>query len=127
EMPTAQHCEMFANSIVKLTMVHEQVIRFWSGFRRDAHPVAIMVGVVGALSAFYHDSIDIKDPVQREMASIRMIAKMPTIAAMAYKYSRGQPFIYPWNKLKYSANFLHMCFATPGKEAEVDRRVSSAM
>jgi len=107
--------------------VHEQMIRFYSGFRRDAHPMAIMVGVVGALSAFYHDSIDIKDPVQREMASIRMIAKMPTIAAMAYKYSKGQPFIYPWNKLKYSANFLHMCFATPGKEAEVDPRLASAM
>src|SRR6186713_3674400 len=91
--------EAFENSIVKHTMVHEQMIRFYSGFRRDAHPMAIMVGVVGALSAFYHDSIDIKDPVQREMASIRMIAKMPTIAAMAYKYSIGQPFIYPRNEL----------------------------
>ena len=127
ELPTAQQYEVFENSIVKHTMVHEQMIRFYSGFRRDAHPMAIMVGVVGALSAFYHDSIDIKDPVQREMASIRMIAKMPTIAAMAYKYSKGQPFIYPWNKLKYSANFLHMCFATPGKEAEVDPRLASAM
>jgi citrate synthase len=127
ELPTAQQYDAFENSVVKHTMVHEQMIRFYSGFRRDAHPMAIMVGVVGALSAFYHDSIDIKDPAQREMASIRMIAKMPTIAAMAYKYSRGQPFIYPWNKLKYSANFLHMCFATPDKEDEVDPRLASAM
>src|SRR6516162_9839983 len=127
ELPTAQQYEAFENSIVRHTMVHEQMIRFYSGFRRDAHPVAIMVGVVGALSAFYHDSIDIRDPAQREMASIRLIAKMPTIAAMAYRYSRGQPFIYPWNKLKYSANFLHMCFATPGKEAEIDPRLASAM
>src|SRR5215813_7515551 len=127
ELPTKDQYETFCNLITRHTMVHEQMIRFYSGFRRDAHPMAIMVGVVGALSAFYHDSIDIKDPVQREMASIRMIAKMPTIAAMAYKYSRGQPFIYPWNKLKYSANFLHMCFATPGKEAEVDPRLASAM
>ena len=101
-------------------MVHEQMTRFYTGFRRDAHPMAVMVGVVGALSAFYHDSIDIKDPVQREMASIRMIAKMPTIAAMAYKYSIGQPFIYPRNELKYSANFLHMCFAVPCEEYKVD-------
>src|SRR5262249_61033266 len=127
EMPTAQHCEMFANSIVKLTMVHEQVIRFYSGFRRDAHPMAIMVGVVGALSAFYHDSIDIKDPVQREMATIRMIAKMPTIAAMAYKYSIGQPFIYPRNELDYSSNFLHMCFAVPCEEYKVDPVLAQAM
>jgi citrate synthase len=111
ELPTAKQYEAFESSIIKHTMVHEQMIRFYSGFRRDAHPMAVMVGVVGALSAFYHDSIDIKDPAQREMASIRMIAKMPTIAAMAYKYSLGQPFIYPRNKLKYSANFLHMCFA----------------
>ena len=127
ELPTAQQYEAFEDSIVRHTMVHEQMIRFYSGFRRDAHPVAIMVGVVGALSAFYHDSIDIRDPAQREMASIRLIAKMPTIAAMAYRYSRGRPFIYPWNKLKYSANFLHMCFATPGKEAEIDPRLASAM
>jgi len=127
ELPTAQQYEAFEDSIVRHTMVHEQMIRFYSGFRRDAHPVAIMVGVVGALSAFYHDSIDIRDPAQREMASIRLIAKMPTIAAMAYRYSRGQPFIYPWNKLKYSANFLHMCFAAPGKEAEIDPRLASAM
>ena len=127
DLPTAKQYEVFENGIIKHTMVHEQMIRFYSGFRRDAHPMAVMVGVVGALSAFYHDSIDIRDPAQREMASIRMIAKMPTIAAMAYRYSRGQPFIYPWNKLKYSANFLHMCFATPGKEHEVDPKLASAM
>ena len=127
ELPTAQQYEAFDNLIVKHTMVHEQLTRFYSGFRRDAHPMAVMVGVVGALSAFYHDSIDIKDPAQREMASIRMIAKMPTIAAMAYKYSTGQPFIYPRNELKYSANFLHMCFAVPGEEYEVDPALASAM
>ena len=127
ELPTAQQYEAFDNRIVKHTMVHEQLTRFYSGFRRDAHPMAVMVGVVGALSAFYHDSIDIKDPVQREMASIRMIAKMPTIAAMAYKYSIGQPFIYPRNELKYSANFLNMCFAAPGKGYEVDPALASAM
>jgi citrate synthase len=127
ELPTAQKYEAFEDSVVKHTMVHEQMIRFYSGFRRDAHPVAIMVGVVGALSAFYHDSIDINDPAQRELATIRMIAKMPTLAAMAYKYSLGQPFIYPRNELKYSANFLHMCFATPGKEYKVNLDLASAM
>jgi citrate synthase len=127
ELPTAQQCEAFDNCIVKHTMVHEQLTRFYSGFRRDAHPMAVMVGVVGALSAFYHDSIDIKDPVQREIASIRMIAKMPTIAALAYKYSIGQPFIYPRNELKYSANFLHMCFAVPCEEYKVDSALASAM
>src|SRR6187431_1147040 len=127
ELPTSQQYEAFENSIVKHTMVHEQMIRFYSGFRRDAHPMAIMVGVVGALSAFYHDSIDIKDPAQREMASIRMIAKMPTIAAMAYRYSRGQPFMDPRNELKYSANFLHMCFAVPCEEYKVDPILARAM
>jgi citrate synthase len=127
ELPTAHQCEAFEHRIVKYTMVHEQMTRFYSGFRRDAHPMAVMVGVVGALSAFYHDSIDIKDPAQREMASIRMIGKMPTIAAMAYKYSIGQPFIYPRNELKYSTNFLHMCFAVPSEEYEVDPALASAM
>ena len=105
ELPTAQQYEAFEHRVVKYAMVHEQMTRFYSGFRRDAHPMAIVVGMVGALSAFYHDSIDIKDPVQRETASIRMIAKLPTIAAMAYKYSIGQPFINPRNELSYSANF----------------------
>src|SRR6187401_1650230 len=127
DLPTAQQYEAFENSIVKHTMVHEQMTRFYTGFRRDAHPMAVMVGVVGALSAFYHDSIDIKDPEQREMASIRMIAKMPTIAAMAYKYSIGQPFIYPRNELSYAANFLHMCFAVPCEEYKVDPILARAM
>ncbi|MGE5302299.1 MAG: citrate synthase [Alphaproteobacteria bacterium] len=127
ELPTAQQYAAFDSRFVNHTMVHEQLTRFYSGFRRDAHPMAVMVGVVGALSAFYHDSIDINDPIQREIASIRLIAKMPTIAAMAYKYSRGHPFIYPRNELKYSANFLHMCFAVPGRKYEVDPAFASAM
>ena len=127
ELPTKEQYETFCNLITRHTMVHEQMTRFYTGFRRDAHPMAVMVGVVGALSAFYHDSIDIKDPVQREMASVRMIAKMPTIAAMAYKYSIGQPFIYPRNELDYSANFLHMCFAVPCEEYKVDPILARAM
>ena len=127
ELPTLKQYSAFDNRIVKHTMVHEQMTRFYTGFRRDAHPMAVMVGVVGALSAFYHDSIDIKDPNQREMASIRMIAKMPTIAAMAYKYSIGQPFIYPRNELNYAANFLHMCFAVPCEEYKVDPVLARAM
>ena len=127
ELPTAQQYEAFEHRIAKYAMVHEQLIRFYSGFRRDAHPMAVMVGVVGALSAFYHNSIDIKDPAQREIASIRMIAKMPTIAAMAYKYSIGRSFVYPRNELTFSANFLHMCFAVPGEKYEVDPALASAM
>jgi len=127
ELPTREQYRAFDERIVKHTMVHEQMTRFYTGFRRDAHPMAVMVGVVGALSAFYHDSIDIKDPAQREMASIRMIAKMPTIAAMAYKYSIGQPFIYPRNELSYAANFLHMCFAVPCEEYKVDPILARAM
>jgi citrate synthase len=127
ELPTAEQYEAFKDRITRHTMVHEQMNRFFTGFRRDAHPMAIMVGVVGALSAFYHDSIDIRDPEQREMASVRMIAKMPTIAAMAYKYSAGQPFVYPKNDLDYSANFLRMCFAVPCEEYEVDPVLTRAM
>jgi citrate synthase len=127
ELPTAQQYEAFEHRVVKYAMVHEQMTRFYSGFRRDAHPMAIMVGMVGALSAFYHDSLDIRDPAQRETASMRMIGKMPTIAAMAYKYSIGQPFIYPRNELKYSANFLHMCFAMPSERYEIDPALASAM
>jgi citrate synthase len=103
----------FETAITMHTMLHEQMIRFFSGFRRDAHPMAVMVGVVGAMSAFYHDSTDITDPKQREIAIRRMIAKLPTIAAMAYKYSVGQPFMFPKNDLNYAANFLQMCFAVP--------------
>src|SRR4029078_2970539 len=127
ELPSREQYRAFDDRIVKHTMVHEQMTRFYTGFRRDAHPMAVMVGVVGALSAFYHDSIDIKDPEQREMASIRMIAKMPTIAAMAYKYSIGQPFIYPRNELDYSANFLHMCFAVPCEEYKVNPILARAV
>ena len=108
-------------------MVHEQMSRFFQGFRRDAHPMAVMCGCVGALSAFYHDSTDISDPHQRMVASIRMIAKMPTLAAMAYKYSIGQPFIYPKNELDYATNFLHMCFAVPCEEYKANPVLARAM
>jgi citrate synthase len=127
ELPTSAQYEEFCDRITRHTMVHEQMTRFYTGFRRDAHPMAVMVGVVGALSAFYHDSIDIKDQAQREIASVRMIAKMPTIAAMAYKYSIGQPFIYPKNDLDYSSNFLHMCFAVPCEEYKVNPVLARAM
>ncbi|MEW5965023.1 MAG: citrate synthase [Pseudomonadota bacterium] len=113
ELPTREQYKAFDGAISRHTMVHEQMNRFFTGFRRDAHPMAVMVGVVGALSAFYHDSTDINDPEQRRIAANRMIAKMPTIAAMAYKYSIGQPFIYPRNDLDYASNFLQMCFAVP--------------
>ena len=113
ELPTNGEFRDFRKTINNHTMVHEQMTRFFTGFRRDAHPMAVMVGVVGALSAFYHDSTDIYNPQHRVIATNRMIAKMPTIAAMAYKYSIGQPFIYPRNDLDYTSNFLQMCFATP--------------
>jgi hypothetical protein len=116
ELPTAAQKENFDDRVVHHTMVHEQMSRFFQGFRRDAHPMAVMVGCVGALSAFYHDSTDITDQTQRMIASIRMIAKMPTLAAMAYKYSVGQPFMYPKNELDYASNFLRMCFAVPCEE-----------
>ena len=127
ELPNASQYEDFKDRVTYHTMLHEQMNRFYTGFRRDAHPMAIMVGVVGALAAFYHDSTDIADPVQRDIASIRMIAKMPTIAAMAYKYSIGQPFIYPRNDLDYSANFLQMCFAVPCEEYKADPVLARAM
>ncbi len=127
ELPSAEQFTTFQRRITRHTMMHEQMNRFYTGFRRDAHPMAIMVGVVGALSAFYHDSIDIRDPVQRDMASVRMIAKMPTIAATAYKYSLGQPFVYPKNELEYSANFLNMCFALPCDEYKSDPVLARAM
>ncbi|OUS20910.1 citrate (Si)-synthase [Litorivita pollutaquae] len=127
ELPTAAQLEDFESRVTHHTMVHEQMHKFYSGFRRDAHPMAIMVGVVGAMSAFYHDSTDISDPWQREVASIRMIAKMPTIAAMAFKYTIGQPFVYPRNDLDYASNFLRMCFAVPAQEYEVNPILSRAM
>ena len=109
------------------TMVHEQLSNFYRGFRRDAHPMAIMCGVVGAMSAFYHDSTDIHDPMQRMIASRRLIAKIPTLAAMAFKYSLGQPFNYPRNNLSYAENFLHMCFAVPAEDYVVNPILASAM
>ncbi|GAA3872229.1 citrate synthase [Celeribacter arenosi] len=127
ELPTAAQMEDFECRVTNHTMVHEQMHRFFTGFRRDAHPMAIMVGVVGAMSAFYHDSIDINDPWQREVATIRLIAKMPTLAAMAYKYTIGQPFVYPRNDLDYAANFLRMCFSVPAEEYEVNPILSRAM
>jgi citrate synthase len=127
ELPNKEQYDDFVNRVTYHTMLHEQMNRFYTGFRRDAHPMAIMVGVVGALSAFYHDSTDISDPVQRDIAAIRMIAKMPTIAAMAYKYSVGQPFIYPRNDLDYASNFLYMSFAVPCDEYRVNPVLSRAM
>ncbi|MDP9195850.1 MAG: citrate synthase [Pseudomonadota bacterium] len=127
ELPTAARKEEFRKAITYHTMVHEQLIAFYRGFRRDAHPMAIMCGVVGALSAFYHDSTDIEDPQQRVIATHRLIAKMPTIAAMAYKYSVGQPFIYPRNDLGYAENFLHMCFAVPTEPYEVKPVLARAL
>ena len=127
ELPTKDEYKRFNHAITNHTMLHEQMSRFFTGFRRDAHPMAIMVGVVGALSAFYHDSTDIDDPHQRLVASRRMIAKMPTIAAMAYKYSVGQPFIYPRNDLDYAANFLHMCFSVPCEKYEPNPVFARAM
>ncbi|WP_300580816.1 citrate synthase [Marivita sp.] len=127
ELPSAAELEHFESTITRHTMIHEQMHNFFRGFRRDAHPMATMVGVVGAMSAFYHDSTDISDPLQREIASHRLIAKMPTIAAMAYKYSIGQPFVYPRNDLDYAANFLHMCFAVPAEQYQVDPIMARAM
>ncbi len=127
ELPTPAQKLDFDTRVTRHTMLHEQMTRFFSGFRRDAHPMAIMVGVVGALAAFYHDSTDISDPHQRMVASLRMIAKMPTIAAMAYKYSIGQPFVYPNNELGYAANFLNMCFSVPAEKYEVNPVLARAM
>ena len=127
ELPTASQAADFNKRVTYHTMVHEQMHRLFLGFRRDAHPMAIMCGVVGALSAFYHDSTDITDPYQRMVASIRLVAKMPTIAAMAYKYSVGQPFVYPKNDLDYASNFLRMCFAVPAEDYEVNPVMSRAM
>jgi citrate synthase len=127
ELPNAQQMLDFETRVTKHTMVHEQMQYFFRGFRRDAHPMATMVGVVGAMSAFYHDSTDVNDPWQREVAAIRMVAKIPTIAAMAYKYSIGQPFVYPKNSLDYAGNFLHMCFAVPAEEYVVDPILAKAM
>ena len=127
ELPTAAEYEEFSQLVTRHTMLHSQFDRFFEGFRRDAHPMAIMVGTVGALSAFYHDSLDIHDPVQRDISAIRLIAKMPTIAARAYKYHVGQPFISPRNDLSYAENFLRMCFAVPAEDYVVNPVLARAM
>ena len=127
ELPSATQLEDFEVRVTRHTMLHEQMMYLFRGFRRDAHPMAIMVGVVGAMSAFYHDSTDINDEWQREVASIRLIAKMPTIAAMAYKYTIGQPFEYPRNDLDYASNFLRMCFAVPCEDYQVNPILARAM
>ena len=127
ELPTKAQKADFDYHVTRHTMVHEQMSRFFQGFRRDAHPMAIMTGCVGALSAFYHDSTDISDPHQRMVASMRMIAKVPTLAAMAYKYSIGQPFVYPKNDLDYASNFLRMCYAVPTEEYKANPVLARAM
>ena len=127
ELPTSDELDDFSSTITRHTMLHDQLRGFYQGFRRDAHPMAIMCGVVGALSAFYHDSTDINDPEQRRIASHRLIAKMPTIAAMAYKYAVGQPFMSPDNNLSYTGNFLRMTFGVPAEEYEVVPEVEKAM
>ena len=126
-LPSADELTSFTRTICRHTMLHEQLMQFYRGFRRDAHPMAIMCGVVGALSAFYHDSTDIADPVQRKIASHRLVAKMPTIAAAAYKYSIGQPFVYPDNSLSYTGNFLRMTFGVPAEKYEVNPVVEKAL
>lgn len=127
ELPSEDALSVFNRTITRHTMLHDQLRSFYTGFRRDAHPMAIMCGVVGALSAFYHDSTDITNPDHRRISSHRLIAKMPTIAAMAYKYSMGQPFVYPDNSLSYTGNFLKMTFAVPAEEYEVDPIIERAM
>ncbi len=126
-LPTKEEFNTFRDRVTMHTMVHEQLINFYRGFRRDAHPMAIITGVVGALSAFYHDSTDITDPEQRELACIRMIAKLPTIAAMAYKYSIGHPYVYPRNNFGYAENFLYMCFSVPAEKYESFDEINRAM
>ncbi|WP_101760384.1 citrate synthase [Oceanicoccus sp. KOV_DT_Chl] len=127
ELPTAAEKEEFVNRITIHTMVHDQMNSFFKGFRRDAHPMAILCGVVGALSAFYHDSLDINNEKHRNISAIRLIAKMPTLAAMAFKYSTGQPFVYPRNDLNYAENFLNMMFSTPCEEYKISPTLSKAM
>jgi len=127
ELPNAAQKQDFDSRISHHNMVHEQMHRFYQAFRRDAHPMAVMVAAVGAMAAFYHDSTNVNDPQQRMIASMRMIAKIPTLAAMAYKYTVGQPFMYPRNSLKYAENFLHMCFATPCEDYKVNPVLADAL
>jgi len=127
ELPNKHQKEQFVNTITRHTLVHEQMQFFFRGFRRDSHPMAVMVGTVGALAAFYHDSLDIDDPRQREIAAHRLIAKMPTLAALAYKYSIGQPFVYPRNDLSFAENFLYMAFSVPSEPYKVNKTLARAM
>lgn len=127
DLPKQAELDEFTESITQHTMVHEQMQFLYRGFRRDAHPMAIMCGAVGAMSSFYHDSLDIWDPEQRDISAHRLIAKIPTLAAMAMKYSKGQPFVYPRNDLGYAANFLHMCFSVPAEEYNLRPALVKAM
>ncbi len=127
ELPKADQKKTFVDTVTRHTMVHEQMQFFFRGFRRDAHPMSVLVGTVGALASFYHDSLDINDPHHREVSAIRLIAKMPTLVAMAYKYSVGAPFVYPRNDLSYSANFMRMMFATPAEEYKVNEVLVRAL
>ncbi|HBR69250.1 MAG TPA: citrate (Si)-synthase, partial [Rhodospirillaceae bacterium] len=127
DLPTQKEFDAFEHNITYHTMVHEQINYFYRGFRRDAHPMAVMCGVVGGLSAFYHDSLDIWDPKQREISAHRLIAKIPTLAAMTYKYSIGQPFVYPRNDLSFAENFLYMCFALPAEPYKINPVLANAM
>ena len=127
ELPSAAQKEQFVGTVTRHTMVHEQLRVFYQGFRRDAHPMAVMCGVVGALSAFYHDALDITDETHREIAAFRLIAKIPTIAAMCYKFSIGQPFVYPDNTMSYTENFLHMMFGVPCEDSAIDPVIVKAM
>ena len=121
ELPNKSQFDEFSSAIKNHTMVHEQIRSFYNGFRRGSHPMAMMLGVVGALSAFYADSANVNDPKEREISSRRMIAKVPTLAAMAYKYSIGQPFVYPDNDLNYCENFLNMCFSVPAQKYKINK------
>src|SRR5438045_1730875 len=127
ELPTRAQKDEFVDIVTHHTMIHEQLARLYQGFRRDAHPMAVMVGVVGALSAFYHDALDITNPQHRIISAFRLVAKMPTIVAMSYKYSVGQPFVYPRNDLSYTANFMRMMFAVPAEEYKVNDVLVRAM
>jgi citrate synthase len=127
ELPNKEQKQQFVTTVTRHTMVHDQLNIFFRGFRRDAHPMAVMVGTVGALSAFYHDSLDLNNPAHREISAFRLIAKMPTVTAMAYKYSVGQPFVYPSNSLSYSANFMRMMFAVPAEEYKVNEVLVRAL
>ena len=127
ELPNKGQFDEFSSAIKNHTMVHEQIRSFYNGFRRGSHPMAMMLGVVGALSAFYADSANVNDPIEREISARRMIAKVPTLAAMAYKYSIGQPFVYPDNELSYCENFLNMCFSVPAQKYKVNKVIADAL